>query len=199
MKSIIAFLIILFLIAVAGVIWGGYEFQTAQGLKTSQTLALIRSYLIDSKPKKPAKKPLIVEKPPEPKPEEAPEAIKPPENPIPEETPSITPVEEAPVTPTKVELRRMPKPEKPKVKTEAQELVEGGNKYYDQGIIHLQNTFKKDETFDKENDLAIEKFRQAMAKYLEAEKIDPDSLWLRNRIKDTNGNLITCRRQARRK
>ncbi|MBI5778605.1 MAG: hypothetical protein HZA49_04015 [Planctomycetes bacterium] len=199
MKSLIAFLIILFLISLAGVVWGIYEFQTAQGLKTSQTLALIRSYLIDRKPKGPAKKPFIAKKPPENKPEETPEATKPPEKPILEEAPSITPIVEVPVTPTKVELRRTPKPEKPKVKTEAQEAVVDGNKYYDQGIIHLQNTFKKDETFDKENDLAVEKFRQAMVKYLEAEKIDPDSLWLRGRIKDTNGNLITCRRQARRK
>ena len=78
-------------------------------------------------------------------------------------------------------------------------MVEDGNKYYDQGIIHLQNTFNKDETFDKENELAIEKFRQALAKYLEAEKIDPDNLWLRNRIRETNSNLVTCRKQARRK
>ena len=62
-----------------------------------------------------------------------------------------------------------------------------------------RETIKKDKTFDKENNLAIEKFRQAMVKYLEAEKTDPDSLWLRNRIRDTNGNLVTCRRQARRK
>jgi len=145
MKNIISFIIILFLISLAGIIWGVYEFQTANGLKTSQTLTMIRSYLISWKPKKP----------PENNQKPAPEMIVPPEKSIPEEMLLITPVESAPITPTKIELRRMPKIEKPKVKTEAQRLVEDGNQYYDAGVIHLQNTFKKDETFDKENDLAI--------------------------------------------
>lgn len=196
MKNIISFIIVLFLVALAGIIWGIYEFQTAHGLKTSQTLAIIRSHLIGRKPKAPPENPLVAEKPPENNPAEAPEVTKPPENPIPQEAPSITPVEGAPA---KVELRRTPKIEKPKVKTEAQILVADGNKYYDAGIVHLQNTFKKDGTFDKENELSVENFRQALAKYLEAEKIDPDSLWLRNRIRETNGNLVTCHKQTRRK
>ena len=199
MRNVISFIIILFFICLAGIIWGVYEFQAAHGMKTSQTLAIIRSYLGIQLPKPPPEKPGVVKKPPENKPAEAPEAAKPPENTIPEEAPAITPVDEAPITPAKVELRRAPKVEKPKVKTEAQILVESGNKRYDAGIAHLKNTFKKDETFDKENELAIEEFKQALAKYLEAEKVDPDSLWLRNRIRDTNGNLVTCRKQARRK
>ena len=195
MRNVISFIIILFFICLAGIIWGVYEFQAAHGMKTSQTLAIIRSYLGIQIPKPPLEKPGVVKKPSENKPAEALEAAKPPENPIPEEVP----VESAPITPAKVELRLAPKVEKPKVKTEAQILVENGNKRYDAGIAHLKNTFKKDETFDKENELAIEEFKQALAKYLEAEKVDPDSLWLRNRIRDTNGNLVTCRKQARRK
>ncbi|MEW6026622.1 MAG: hypothetical protein AB1599_04950 [Planctomycetota bacterium] len=222
MKSTIIFLVILFLIAVAGIGWGVYEFQDARGMKTSQTVALVKSYLARlaaerraRKPKPVPETPLVAEKPPElrrdrdsePKPEEPPEEAEQPEKPLTAEptvvTPvvktTVTPTEEAPVAPPKTELRRAPKPEKPKVKPEAQDLVDQGNKHYDQGIVHLQNTFKKDSTFDKENTLAIEKFRQAMAKYLDAEKIDGESLWLRNRIRETNSNIVTCRKQARRK
>jgi hypothetical protein len=193
MKNVISFIIILFFICLAGVVWGVYEFQTAHGMETSQTLAIIRSYLGIRPPKPPPEKPAVVKKPPENKPAEV------LEKPIHEEAPFITPVVEAPVAPPKVDLRRAPKIEKPNVNAEAQILVDDGNKYYDQGIIHLQNTFKKDKTFDKENELAIENFRTALAKYLEAENIDPDSLWLRNRIRETNSNLVTCRKQARRK
>jgi len=201
MKDIISFIIILFLISLGGIIWGIYEFQTAHGLKTAQTLAMIKVYITTRPPKAPAKKFTVVKKPPEPKSVKAPEEINPPEQPVPEEMTSITPVESVPITPTKIELRRTPKykPEESEAKTEADLLIEEANKYYDTGIIHVQNTFKKDETFDKENDLAIEKFRQALAKYLEAEKKDPDNLWLRMRIRETNGNLVTCRKQARRK
>lgn len=183
MRSIVSFIIISFLIGLAGFIWGIYEFQTSRGLKTAQTLAIIKSYISVRPAKAPVKKPVV--------------AKKPPEQPVPEEAPSITPSEPAPISPTKVELRRPPK--KPEVKPDVTLLIEDGNKYYDAGIVHLRNTFNNDETFARENELAIKEFKQALAKYLEAENIDPDNLWIRNRIREANGNIVTCRKQARRK
>ena len=194
MKNFIAFLIILILLVITGSVWGIYEFQTAHGMKTAQTLAIVKAYFVIQRPKAPEAIKL-----PENKPAKEAEVIRPREKFISQEAPSITPFEEAPITPPKIDFRRAPKIEKPKVTAEAQPLVEDGNKYYDAGVVHLQNTFKKDETFDKENELAIEELKQALAKYLEAEKIDPDSLWLRNKIRETNGNLVTCSKQARRK
>jgi hypothetical protein len=213
MKSFIIFSIISFFICVHGVAWGIYEFQSVSGWETRRTLAAMKSRLITGLSEALAKRPARREKPPPRQPVKKPDAAKPQDLPaLPEAraiTPAlpaaITPVQPAPITPVEpapLELRRPmrnPKIAVLKIKTEADIYVEEANGHYDAGVVHLQNTFDKDETFDRENELAIEKFKQALAKYREAEQIDPDSLWLRNRIKDTNSNLVTCRRQAGRK
>jgi hypothetical protein len=184
MKNIIVFISVLLIIAFVGIIWGFYEYRVKEGLTISQTIKLIR------------------------------DIIKPPQEitkaKLPESTSDkvsdqgkatqgiITPTDQTPITATITEIIRKPyHPPKLLVKPEAQELVNEANQFYDEGIRHLQNTFKKDDSFDKENNLAIESFREALKRYLEAEKIDGESLWLRNRIRDTNQNLVTCRKQTR--
>lgn len=195
MKNFIAFVIILCLLAIVGSVWGMYEFQAAQGMKTAQTLALIKSYFVSLKPKPPPKKPIIIEIPPEPKPVVVPKVNKPVEKPVPKK-----PLPAKPVKPVKVEPSLPPPIEKPPIKTREEELIEDGNKYYDEGVVHLEKTFdKNDENFDKENDLAMDKFKKALDKYHEAEKTSPDDVWLRDRIRETNDYLIGCRKQGRRK
>jgi len=197
MKSFIAFLIISILLAIAGSAWGIYEFQAATGTKTAQTLSIIKSYLASLRPRATPKRPIIIEAPPEIKPPETPEAVKPPEEkPVPKK-----PLPAKPVKPAKVKANPLPAPkiETPPAKTKEEELIDAGNNYYDEGVVHLEKTFDKDDKFDRENDLAMEKFRQALDKYHEAEKTSPDDLWLRDRIRETNDFLIGCRKQARRK
>jgi len=125
-------------------------------------------------------------------------SITPITEPITPTTEPITPTTE-PITPTEIELPEPPRIVRHLVKPEAQGLVDEGNRFYDEGVKHLRNTFKKDNTFDKENNIAIEKFREALKKYLKAEEKDSESQWLMDRIRDTNQNLVTCRKQSRRK
>lgn len=181
MKNTIAFIFALLVVGISGIGWGFYEYQIRNGLTTPETINIIKEFV-----GLPARS-------------EQSESIQQDSNSIEPDAEEITPVVDTPIiTPTKIELRRLPPAPKPLVKKEAQGLVDEGNKFYDEGIKHIQNTFKKDSTFDKENNLAIEKLREALRKYSDAEKIDGDSLWLRNRIRETNGNLVTCRKQARR-
>lgn len=216
MKSFIVFAIISFFICLHGVAWGIYEFQESSGWRTEQTLFLMKTSLMSRISEALARKPKPVKKASAPQPVKAPDEVKPTEDEQLLEAEAVTPVTPAalatikavepnsvtPAEPAPVELRRPVRNHRIsvlRIKPEADAAVEEANEYYDSGVVHLQNTFNKDETFDRENDLAIEKFKKALAKYLEAEQIDPDNLWLRNRIKDTNSNLVTCRRQARRK
>ncbi|MDI6733087.1 MAG: hypothetical protein QME51_05820 [Planctomycetota bacterium] len=181
-KLLFSFLLII-IFSTLGIIWGMYIYVEREGLPISKGVRIVKDFIK-------TKWQTVISKTEAPR-----ETISPPRDTT-IQSPEVKTSQETPITPTKIELR---KPSRQVVKPQAQSLVDEGDELYAEGIKHLQNTFKKDNTFDTENDLAIEKFRQALQKYLEAEKIDTESLWLRNRIRDTNQNLITCRRQARRK
>lgn len=212
MKNTIAFILVLLIIIILGVGWGIYEYQTKRGLTTPETTGIIKNFL---NPYYQHYKSLVfgnkvTVKTKENKTTSNNVPLKTPEKVITATTTSnnvllnanekeITSFVMTPITPTGTEINKPSHITKQLVKPEAQQLVDNGNLLYDEGIKHLQNTFKKDDTFDKENNLAIEKFRGAMKKYLEAEKIDTESQWLMNRIRDTNKNLVTCRKQARHK
>ncbi|MFH0888523.1 MAG: hypothetical protein V1871_04875 [Planctomycetota bacterium] len=215
MKSIFAFLFILLMISLLGVVWGIYDYQIEKKLTTSEVISMLDKFIysyfkyrknvsqIDVIPDKIPSKiqekiitPTIISDIKQEK-EITPTIIS--DNvPVKTEEEGITPSVTAPITPTEIEFPVPPPYVKRLVKKAAQGLVEEGNRFYDEGVKHLQNTFKKDSTFDKENNIAIEKFREAMKIYLKAEEIDSESQWLMNRIRDTNQNLVTCRKQSRR-
>ncbi|MFA5794914.1 MAG: hypothetical protein WC980_07625 [Candidatus Brocadiia bacterium] len=78
-------------------------------------------------------------------------------------------------------------------------LISEGDKIYNEAMTHLQNTFKRDNNFDKENDLAAKQFSQAVQKYTEAQDLDPTSKTLQTKIREANQCIKTCRIQGRRK
>ena len=84
-------------------------------------------------------------------------------------------------------------------KEKVNNLVSEGDKFYDEGYKHLQNTFKKDSAFDKENALAIDNFTQALNKYNEALELDQSNKIVQSKIRDTRIHMVTCKRQTRRR
>ncbi|MFH1229942.1 MAG: hypothetical protein V1709_00455 [Planctomycetota bacterium] len=211
MRNTFAFILVLLIVSLLGVVWGIYDYQTEKGLTTPETISLIDKFIYscfkhnkpvfsntDNSKKIPSKiqEEVITSSvtsnniPPKSQENVITPGVTSGNIPLGIQEPVITPLIIATITPTRTI--------KYTIKPEARKLVEQGNLSYDEGIQHLQNTFKKDDTFEKENNKAIEKFREALKKYLEAERIDSESQWLMNRIRDTNQNLGTCRKQARR-
>ena len=203
------------MISLLGVVWGIYDYQIEKKLTTSEVISMLDKFIysyfkyrkdvscIDAPPDKIPSKiqekiitPTIISDVTQEK--EITPTITSDNASVKTEEEGITPLVTAPITPTEIELPIPPPRVKRLVKPAAQELVDEGNRFYDEGVKHLQNTFKKDNTFDKENNIAIEKFREAMKRYSKAEEIDSESQWLINRIRDTNQNLVTCRKQSRR-
>lgn len=82
-------------------------------------------------------------------------------------------------------------PPKARIKTEE------GDKYFEQGKVHLRNTFKRGPEFDKENKAVAEALRQALECYREAQILDPQNIELQNKIREVNQCLMLCRQQTR--
>ncbi|MFC1524813.1 hypothetical protein ACFL5I_00325 [Planctomycetota bacterium] len=82
---------------------------------------------------------------------------------------------------------------RPKVKLKTEE----GDKYFEEGRVHLRNTFRRGPDFDTENKAAVEVFHQALACYQEAQILDPEDIEIHKKIREVNQCLVLCRQQTR--
>jgi len=102
--------------------------------------------------------------------------------------------------PDKVGPEKPPEPNLAAVRRQRiDNLTSEGDKIYNEAMAHLQNTFKREDNFDDENDLAAKQFSQAAQKYNEAQDLDPTSKLLQTKIREANQCIKICRMQARRK
>lgn len=82
---------------------------------------------------------------------------------------------------------------KPRVKLKTEE----GDKYFEEGKVHLRNTFKRGPDFDTENKTAVKVFHQALACYQDAQILDPENIEIHKKIREVNQCLVLCRQQIR--
>ena len=180
---LIIFILLILVFAGAGIVWGMYSFQARHNISHTGITAFVENIIKSLTQKNNSETTGIVVSS-EPKKAEV-------------RTPTISAASE-PISPFEYKIKLEPRKPKLLYKEEAKPFVDEGDINYDQGIIHLQNTFNKDDTFEAENKMAIESFRKALDKYAKAQEIDGESKWLMTRIKDTNQNLVTCNKQMRR-
>jgi hypothetical protein len=97
-----------------------------------------------------------------------------------------------------IEPEKPPEPDANVVrKKRIQNLISEGDKIYEGAMVHLRNTFKRDDNFDTENDLAAKQFSQAVQKYTEAQDLDPNDKFLQTKIREANQCIKTCKIQGR--
>ncbi len=82
---------------------------------------------------------------------------------------------------------------RPKVNLKTEE----GDKYFEEGKVHLRNTFKRGPDFDTENKAAVKVFHQALACYQEVQILDPENIKIHKKIREVNQCLVLCRQQTR--
>jgi hypothetical protein len=75
--------------------------------------------------------------------------------------------------------------------------AQSGDKYFEEGKKHLENTFKRGPDYEQEGKAATDDFRKALEFYEAARNIMPGSE-INNKISKTNQCLLMCMQQFRR-
>lgn len=71
--------------------------------------------------------------------------------------------------------------------------VDKGNKFYDEGMTHLEKSFDdKNPDRDAENMKALDCFKKACAEYEAASELDPNNAWLNDRLRQAGENRVMC-------
>jgi hypothetical protein len=192
MINFLVFMFTCLVISFMGFLWGIYDSQKTYSLTKTEIIAGVKELLGQTGAKQNAPPPAAVddaEKKSAPKPKD--------------DEPSKFSLPKERVRMPQPVAKEEPKPPEPDPqvirKQKADALTAEGDKFYSEGIQHLNNTYKRDNTFDKENELAMEKFRQAAKKYTEAQDFDHNNKALNTKVSEANQCIVTCRRQARRK
>lgn len=193
-NNMINFLVFMFtclVISSMGFLWGIYDSQKTYNLPKAEIIAGVKELLKQDSVKKSPAPPVVTEG-----------TVKKSEAKPKDDEPSKFSLPKERVRLPQPVIKEEPKPPEPDAETvrkqKAASITAEGDKIYEEGMQHLRNTFKRDNTFDKENDLAMEKFRQASKKYTQAQALDPNNKALNTKITEANQCIVTCRRQARR-